>query len=63
MSLVRKTNHDSKKDRDHPILLRGSHGDFLFHRNAHVCFVFRSSIRRRRKNRLKDFRFRPEQKY
>ena len=20
-------------------LARGSHGDFLFHRNAHVCFV------------------------
>ena len=37
MSLVRKTNHDSKKDRDHPILLRGR-GDFLFHRNAHVRF-------------------------
>lgn len=58
MSLVRKTNHDSKKDRDHPILLRGR-GDFLFHRNAHVRFFAVAPF----VAALKEFRFPPEQKY
>jgi hypothetical protein len=52
-----------KESSKHATLLRGSHGDFLFHRNAHVPLLRCSSIRRRRKIRLKEFRFRPEQKY